>query len=341
MVKKISLLVLAFAFFTAFQVQAQTITGRVTSKEDPMGIPGVAVQIKNTTIGTTTDIDGKYSLSVPQGKTVVFTSTGMKPQEIVVGSQTTIDVLMEPSLTALEGVTVSGYGVSRKQGAGTSTNVASDAIKRQTEANVANSLQGAVPGLQVSAASGSPGGASTVKLRGTSSMGLSSSQPLYIIDGVPVAAGNFGSRSTTTTDPLSSINPDDIETMTVLKDASATSIYGARASNGVILITTKRGKEGASNLQLNAKIGVATTPYIPRKWRMIDADDYITLMTEGYMNSHKNTDFNKAYAALAKQNYWDKDINKVAKTDWWDEVTQTGLVQDYNLSASGGNEKST
>lgn len=357
--KKITLLFALLLCFGVQAVQAQrVVSGKVVSSDEPNGLPFVQVMVKGTTTGTTTDFNGNYSIRVTEGATLVFQFTGKKTQEIPVGTSSTIDVTMESTVKELETVTIvsDGYGVQRKAGVGATTQVGGAAIKEQNQVNVANALQGTTPGLQVGSTSGAPGSSTNVRLRGLSSMGASGTQPLYVIDGVPISAGNPANvRSDMSTDPLSLIAPEDIESISVLKDAAATSIYGSRASNGVILITTKKGKSGQSSLQFSGKIGAVTSPYISHKNRMISEEDYRNLFIEGYKNANPisgndrhQTTTQDAINALTMQRYDDDNGGKRlfwpdegAGADWWDEVTQIGLTQDYNLTASGGSENTS
>ncbi|MEG1762560.1 MAG: TonB-dependent receptor plug domain-containing protein, partial [Bacteroidales bacterium] len=270
----------------------RTVSGKVTSSEDNLGIPGVAVQAKGTSIGTTTNIDGVFSFMAPAGATtLVFSSLGMKSQEVAIGSGV-VNIVMKPDALSLEGVVVTGYGVRKKAAfTGSATQVGEDVVKQKTESNVINSLQGSVAGLQISAATGQPGAPTTARIRGLGSIN-SGNAPLYVIDGVPVSSGAMGLNTDdpgSGTDPLATINPDDIENISVLKDASATSIYGSRASNGVIVITTKKGTEGKTNLNFSAKFGISTPPIVKRSFQKVNYEDYKTFLTESVRNSQPTT----------------------------------------------------
>ncbi len=327
----------------------RTVTGKVTSAEEPMGVPMVAVQVEGTTIGTSTDFNGVYTLSnIPaDAKNLKFSAMGLK-DKIVPITGGVINVTMESSAIALQEVQVSasGYGVRKKvDNVGSAVSVGEEVIKRQTESNVINSLQGSVPGMQVSTASGQPGSSTSVRIRGTSSLS-SGNAPLYVIDGIPVVSGAMGFSDYTDgsgTDPLSSINPEDIESIALLKDASATSIYGSRASNGVIVITTKKGKEGQVNFGVNAKIGFATPPHVKRRFQRLNAEDFKTFVYEGRVNQEKDRDIRLSYIQnperaleFYNQTAYGIDFSLGNDVDWWDAVTRNGIIQDYSLTASGG-----
>ena len=331
----------------------RTITGKVTSAEEPDGVPMVAVQVEGTTVGTSTDFNGVFTLNnVPaSAKNLKFSAMGLK-EKIVPITGGVMNVQMESSAIVMQEVQISssGYGVKKKvDNVGAAVSVGEDVIKRQTESNVINSLQGSVPGMQVSSASGQPGSSTSVRIRGTSSIS-SGNAPLYVIDGVPVVTGAMGMSDYTDgsgTDPLSSLNSEDIESIALLKDASATSIYGSRASNGVIVITTKKGKEGKVSFGVNAKVGFATPPHVKRRFQKVDADDFKTFIFESVLNAETNRDnrlfyMNNPEELLAGNlvlNNFGIDFSKGYNTDWWDAVTRIGLIQDYSISASGGTNK--
>ena len=248
---------LAFFVFVGFQIlQAQEtlITGSVISSEDESALPGVSVVVKGTTVGTTTDIDGNFSLTVPEGtQSLVFTFIGMKRQEVLLGDRTRIDVVLEPDVIGLDEVVVTALGIRRseKRLGYATTQVSGDELSQPRAHSAMNTLQGKVAGVNISTASGAPGASTKVVIRGYSSIG-GDNQPLYVIDGIPLnnTPGNFydggGNNDVVRTQDFGNrandINPDDIESITVLKGASATALYGSRAANGVIMITTKQGE---------------------------------------------------------------------------------------------------
>jgi TonB-linked SusC/RagA family outer membrane protein len=235
--------------------QQKTITGKVTSKEDGTTLPGVTVVVKGTTIGTVTDVYGKYTLTVPAKQDVItFSFVGMKPQDVSIGLQTTIDVVMEADVMNIEGVVITAIGISRETKAlGYSVQgVDADQLQKTTNANVLNDLSGKVAGVNVTSASGSAGGASYITIRGASSIG-GDNQPLFVVDGVPIDnsqnySGNPDAGTNNLTEGVAysnraiDLNPDDIASVTVLKGGAAAALYGLRAANGVVIITTKKGQ---------------------------------------------------------------------------------------------------
>ncbi|OFY66816.1 MAG: hypothetical protein A2V64_07115 [Bacteroidetes bacterium RBG_13_43_22] len=250
--KKLFLLIFLFVFAGIYALQAQTkvITGTISSSIEGEGpIPGVTVQVKGTTIGTITDVNGKYTLTVPQdATTLVFSYIGMKKQEVEINGRSVIDGLMESDILGLEEVVVTALGISReKKALGYSVqDVTGDEISKAKETNVINSLQGRVSGAQITATSGAVGASSRIVIRGVSSLS-GNNQPLFVVDGIPIDNANFGDTGSDGTNKGSGaadINPDDIETLTVLKGANASALYGSRASAGVIVVTTKKGKKG-------------------------------------------------------------------------------------------------
>ena len=286
--------------------QGSQVEGRITSEEGP--IPGANVYIKGSTEGTITDLDGKYSLQVNPGDTITFSFIGYVTQEITWTDQTIIDVLLETSLTALDQVVVVGYGNVRKRDlTGAVSVVRGDQLESREVANLADVLQGQLAGVQVMSNGGAPGSESTILIRGIST--INNNNPLYIVDGSPLSDIEF-------------LNPKDIESVQVLKDASAAAIYGSRASNGVIIVKTKSAKSGHTAINFDVSIGQET---VARKPDIADAFEYTRI------------------ANLAAQNsgrlplYDDPDIFG-AGTDWWDEVVQKGRTQNYNLSFSKGEE---
>jgi TonB-linked SusC/RagA family outer membrane protein len=290
--KKFMLLLVALLFAGSQMLQAQrTITGTVISAEDNQGIPGVQVLVKGTTTGTTTNVNGQYSLSVPaNATTLVFSFMGMATQEREIGGDTRIDVVMESSATALEGVIITGYGnIKRSTYTGSAEVVGSDIIERSQASNVTKALEGVIPGVQTVGNSGQPGSGMTVRIRGVGSV-YANNAPLYVLDGAPYDGD------------ISSINPDDIENISVLKDATSAALYGARGANGVIIITTKRGR-GEARLNFRATYGI-TTRGIP-EYDVLDAKEYyealFTSLTNQYMTQgdSKETAYQKAAGLTA------------------------------------------
>ena len=268
---------LAFLALLGLQVQAQRqVTGTVTNVEDGSSIPGVSVLVKGTQVGTITDINGKYSIKVPpEGKVLQFSFVGMETVEVTIGNQSVIDVQMRPTTTALEGVIVTALGISReKKSLGYAVQeVSGDEISQARQLNAINSLSGRVAGLQITSGSGNMGGSSRVLIRGVNSIS-SNNNPLYVIDGVPIDNSDFNTANTARGaggvdygNMAQDVNSDDIESISVLKGPAAAALYGSRAANGVILITTKKGKAGAVKgigVSINSGISIENVAYLPK-----------------------------------------------------------------------------
>lgn len=217
--------------------QERTITGTVTSAEDNSGLPGVSVIVKGTSVGTVTDIEGAYTLGVPNNSTLVFSYVGFVSEEVVVGNQSVVDIVLTPDLTQLEEIVVVGYGTVKKSDlTGSVSSVKSEELTAYPALGTVQALQGRAAGVQITSNNGEPGASFKVRVRGGTSINASS-DPIYVVDGFVGAA----------LPP-----PEDIESIEVLKDASATAIYGSRGANGVIMVTTKRGKKGKTNIDFNA-----------------------------------------------------------------------------------------
>lgn len=299
MKKIITLLILSLFTLTGFS-QGRVITGTVTD-ESGAGIPGVTVLLVGTGTGTITDLDGKYSLSASQG-TLRFSYIGYTTQEVPIGAQNVINVVLVEEMTELNEVVVIGYGVQQKKDLTTAVVVVDDeSFKDRAITSAAQALQGKAAGVQVTSPSGKPGGTLSVRVRGATSV-LAGNEPLYVVDGVP------------TTD-IRGLNPNDIASLTVLKDASSAVIYGARAANGVVLITTKRGSDEQPLISFNTYYGISN---IRKTIDVLTTRQYRDLMIDLGQN-------------------WEPTW--VGNTDWKDEVFGTGNTQSYQLSVSGGDKK--
>lgn len=279
---------------------------------------GVSILVKNTKRGTTTNKNGRYNIEVSgDQKTLVFSFVGYQTKEVPVDEKTTIDVQLQKKVSQLEDVVVVGYGSQRRQDlTGSVSSISASDIENQSITSPQQALQGKVAGVQVVKNSGAPGGGSTVRIRGTSSI-RAGNNPLYVIDGLPIGGGSSPSQN-----PLSLINPQDIVSIEVLKDASATAIYGARGANGVILITTKRGGEGKTRVDFEAQYGVSQ---IRNKLDLLNTQEFVTLANEAAANNGEEAVFKSPPA-----NY--------PNTDWQEEVFRPAPQQSFQLSVSGGNE---
>ena len=321
---------------TLVYAQTVTVTGTVT---DTMNEPliGVNVQVKGTTIGTVTDINGKYALSVSGSQSVlVFSYVGYLPQEITVGNQQVINVTLRDDLQNLEEVIVIGYGTQRKSDlTGAVASVKMTEISQTPISSIDQGLAGRAPGVLVVQTSGMPGAIASIRVRGSSSL-QGGNEPLYVIDGFPVYAGTgFGQTGgNAQLSGLATINPDDIESMEILKDAAATAIYGARAANGVVLITTKSGQKGRDIISFSASYGIQNAS---KKIDVLNAQDYAALVNEAYIwgDGARTQNGQPFYNATQMS-----DIAKLGNgTDWQDEIFQQGVTQNYQLNISGGDAK--
>ena len=305
---------LLMLFFLPFLALGQRITVRgtvISVMEDNISLPGVTVIIKNTEQGTTTDINGTYRIEANANDTLVFSYVGMVSQEIPIQGRTQIDVGMELDVARLGEVIVVGYGTESSRLVSGSIGVVSESEIRDVPLRTIDGvLQGRSAGVQISQNSGTPGSATTVRVRGNSSI-TAGNQPLYVIDGIPMITGNYGQVgfSGQGINALSDINPSDIESITVLKDASAAAIYGARATNGVILITTRRGSKQRTNISFNASQGIQE---VVKVQEMINAEQW---------HDYKGTQ---------------PDPVNPADVDWLDQVFRVAPMSSYELSASGG-----
>ncbi|QKZ11211.1 TonB-dependent receptor [Spirosoma sp. KUDC1026] len=303
----------------------QTITGKVTTNTGET-LPGANVVIKGTTRGTSTDANGNFTLSVPDGNVVlVVSSVGFLPKEVAVNGQTTINVSLESDVQALSEVVVVGYGTQRRQELTTAvTSVSSKAIERQPVAGFDQALQGQAAGVQVTSPTGAPGAGINVRIRGNNSISLTNS-PLYVIDGVPVLPTydrelSIGNQRP---NPLNTLNPNDIESIDVLKDGAAAAIYGLRASNGVVVITTKRGKTGKAQVSFSAYYGVQQ---LRKKIPMLNSQQFAQY-------------YNDAQTAAGNAPAF-TDINALTtNTDWQDAVYRSAAIRNYQISLSGGTER--
>jgi TonB-linked SusC/RagA family outer membrane protein len=302
--------------------QTKSITGAVTSKEDGASIPGVSVMVKGTTLGTVTNLDGKYDLNIPvDAKTLVFSFIGMKNLEVEIGNQTSINVTMETDVFSVDEVVVVGYGVQKKREVtGSIAQVKGDELKSLATPSFESQLAGRAAGVQVTSTNGVLGVAPRIRIRGIGSI-TSGTYPLVVVDGVPVATGGLGGYADNNS--LTDINPADIESVEILKDGSATAIYGSRAANGVMLITTKKGSKGKFKVNYNTYMGIAQPVNL---FDLLNADEFIQIANEKRANSSQS--------AIA--------VDGGVDTDWQKEVLrQNAFQQDHNLSMSGASDMSS
>ena len=315
--------------------QLRTVSGRVTDeKGNP--VPKASVTVNGTRVGTTSDTLGYYIISIPpHARFLNFSSVNMEVRQIAIGSESIININLSQSDQTMGEVVVVAYGIQKKTNlTGSLSTVNSTFVENKPFTSIDKVLQGAVPGLQSVAASGAPGSNQQIRIRGIGSINANAN-PLWVIDGVPVNSGD-GTRLITTANLLSTLNPNDIEQITVLKDAAASSIYGSRAANGVILITTRKGKAGNTIFRFDSEAGQNDIAYMSDHYQPLDANDFFILTREGLLNAGLATTGNVDSIMTATWGY-----GNGVNTNWLDENTRKGKQIQLNLSASGGNERST
>ncbi|RYU82800.1 SusC/RagA family TonB-linked outer membrane protein [Hymenobacter persicinus] len=311
------------------------VSGRVTDDKGE-GVPGATVVVKGTTTGISTDADGKFTLTVPDNATLVVSSVGFLTQEIAVGGRSSLTVQLATDAKALDEVVVTGYQVQRRADlTGAVAVIKTDEIKDMASNDVTRNLQGRVPGVSITT-DGAPGSAATVRIRGYGTLG--NNDPLYVIDGIPTKEG------------INQINQNDIESIQVLKDASAASIYGSRAGNGVIIITTKKAKKGATRVDFSTFFTVQTPgPHL----QLLNTLDYGRVYARAALNdgtipslpyynfqTHLDANGRRVLDGVSVPEFIDAGkTQRAADTDWFKETQQNALIQSYNLSVSSGGEK--
>ena len=310
-----------------------TVAGRVTQKNGE-GLPGVTVIVKGGTTGTTTDVDGNFTIRTTVGSTLTFSSVGYTAKDVVVsGPTTSLSVVLLDSPQGLNEVVVVGYGTQRREDVtGSIASVTEKEIKTTPVTGIDQAMQGRAAGVQVSQNNGAPGGGVSIRVRGVGTV-TGSAEPLYVVDGIPFYSDGDGSNGNL----LNTINPADIASIDILKDASATAIYGSRGANGVVIITTKRGKAGRTNVTLDTYGGVQT---IGHKVDLLNAAQFAQLNNELLVNGGQQP--NNA-AVIGAANATSPDYSDPAAlgegTDWQKEIFRPAGIQSYNLNVSGGNEK--
>ncbi len=314
--------ILFFCFISGTMFSQNTVKGTVNDSNGP--IPGVAVSVKNTSIGVVTDFDGNYTLNdVPDGGTLVFNYIGFKAQEIPFEGQNEVNVTLEVDVSSLDEVVVVGYGtMKRSDMTGSVSSVSKKAIDESVPTTIDQVLQGRAAGVQIQQNSGAPGASSSIRIRGVSSI-TGSNEPIFVIDGV-ILDSNTGQSGQ---NAFAAINPADIESIDILKDASATAIYGSRAANGVILITTKRGAAGETRINLNSYVGFQE---LPRQLPLMNLQEFA---------NHSNV--RSSLGILQANPEFIRTDLLGAGSDWQDAMFNRALMQSHNLSIAGGTEKST
>lgn len=323
----------------AAMAQEIAITGTVTDGKDGSPMIGVTVLIKGTTTGTTTDFDGKYSIRADRNAFLVFSFIGYETQEVAVGGRNVINITLQDQSLSLEEIVVVGYGTQRKRDVtGAIAKVENKDLVSLPTPSFELGLQGKALGVQVITGSGLAGSGSVIRIRGVGSISAGG-DPLYVVDGVPITQDYFirGNSGAMNNNPLATINPNDIQSVEILKDAGSAGIYGSRGANGVILITTKRGTAKKSYFNFSSRVGISQPAYVPE---FVSRDEYLQLRQEAWENdggtgpvwlpnfSASDDDAATRLAAFERA----QSVN----TNWWDLVTQTGIKHDYNLSYTHG-----
>jgi len=317
--------------------QSRAVTGRVVGS-DGAGLPGVTVLVKGGTQGTASDTDGRYTLSVPAtATTLVFSFVGYTSQEARI-TDGPINVTLVASATSLDEAVVVGYGTqSRRELTGSVATITGKEIANTPVQSFDQALQGRATGVQITTPNGVLNNPPVIRIRGANSIALSSS-PLFVIDGIPTYSGNNSAIGSVPNNPLANIAPEDIENIEVLKDASATAIYGSRANGGVILVTTKRGRKGQAKLSYDAWVGI-TKPV--RLYDVLNAADYVSLKNEAVKNLNDNRLAATGTRGTNIENAFGQVTAAAADTRWYDYIYRTGFSNNHNLNFSGGTDKTT
>lgn len=340
--RKLSTLLLVVLFCPLWLLaQDRMVSGKVVG-DDGSPLPGVTVLIKGTTNGTSSDADGNYKISVGSNATLLFSFIGFKTQEVAVGSQSTINVKLASDDKMLSEIVVTGYGTQEKREiTGSITSLKGDVIQNLPLQSFDRALQGRAAGVLVQSANGAPGGAVQVRIRGIGSISAGN-DPLYIVDGVQLnGANNAGLASG---NPLSFLNPNDIESMEVLKDAAAASIYGAQAANGVVLITTKKGKSGSkTRVNFNYYRGLVEPI---QKYNVLNTQQFIQARTEAVQNNRPTSSPDQVRGLVLGSlrlptTLTPAEIAALPTYDWQKEAYKNGQIDNYELSMSGGSDKTT
>ncbi|MBC6990480.1 MULTISPECIES: SusC/RagA family TonB-linked outer membrane protein [Hymenobacter] len=320
---------------TAAWAQTRTVSGHVTGA-DGSGLPGVTVLEKGTTNGASTNASGEFSLTVQPNATLVVSSIGYTTQNVVVGNRSTVDITLKTNDVLLSEAVVVGYGTQSKADlTGAITQVSGREVQNAPVPSFEQAIQGKAAGVFIENSSGKLGQGIKVRVRGTSSVS-GGTQPLYVVDGIPIISENQSGTSAAT-NPIADLNPNDIESISILKDASASAIYGSRASNGVVLITTKRGKAGGTNFTLGYQTGLSEPTHLKD---FLNAQEYVELIREAGANRSASYLANTVEARLRRYSAGNDDYKTGAvNVDWQKEAFQRAPFSQYDLSTSGGNDK--
>ncbi len=336
--------ILSFCIISTVNAQSKTITGKVTSKNDAP-LQGATINGKGSSVRTQSSDDGSFSIDVPGSVTALIISyVGHSDKEVAIGNSSVINVNLVPSAESLQDVVVIGYGTRRKSDlTGAVGSVKASQLQERPPSSLSQALAGRVTGVQVNSNSGRPGGRTNIRIRGFSSIN-SSNNPLYVIDGVMIPINN----QTQASQAIDYINPNDIVSVEILKDASSTAIYGARGANGVILVTTKRGTSGGGKVTYDADFSVPTIG--PIRTKVLDAKEFLAVEDLAYRNMEKFDPAGWAAGKYVSRNpalartdprIFDSNGNPIYNTNWLKEATQSKISQNHQLGFSGGNDRSS
>lgn len=337
------LLLSMFSLFMGVSVYAQdmrTIRGVIKSQADQELIPGVSVLVKGTQRGTVTDIDGEFSIQATDGEVIAASFIGYETKEVTIsGGITNLEISLNSSFSDLGEVVVVGYGTQRKSDlTGSVGSVSGEALQERPSASLNQALSGRIQGVNVSINSGRPGGRANIRIRGNTSVSIAN-DPLYVIDGVIMHSTGLANGST----PIDYINPNDIASVEVLKDASATAIYGARGANGVILVTTKRGSKTGGMITYDVDFSVGV---LPKKIPLLNSEEFLRVEDTAYQNAQKydpngwaNGIYRDPRLKRTDPRLFDSNGQPLYDTDWQDESFRQAITQNHQLAFTGGNEK--
>ncbi len=319
-----------------------TVKGKITDSENNTTLIGATVLLKGTNERTITDYDGNFLmvLEEPESSMLEITSIGYQKKLIAVNGATILNISLVPSTENLNEVIVIGYGLQKKRDViGSVSTINVNELKTKSATSFDAGLQGLAAGVSVQSQSGAPGAPSIIKIRGTNSIN-SSTDPLWIIDGIPVYSNSWG-LGASNVNPMATVNPNDIESIQILKDAAATSIYGSRASNGIILVTTKSGKKGVGSTSFNFSSGISSLSRTPKDVGYVNTNDWFKVMDAAYTNSFGRLFSMNDYYRFSPQAYTKltRDQAELNNTNWYDELFQNATFSEYNLSSTNGYEK--
>ncbi|MCU0470311.1 MAG: SusC/RagA family TonB-linked outer membrane protein, partial [Arcicella sp.] len=333
---------IAFSHLKLFS-QEQVVTGRVTSAEDNTPLPGVSISVKGTTKGVVTDGNGIYKISASPTASLRFSYVGFNIQTVAISNRAVVDVALVSNVADLEEVLVTGYGatVKKKEATGATANVKGDVIENLPLQSFDRALQGRMAGVQIQSANGVPGGAVSVRIRGVGSI-TAGNEPLYVVDGVQLNNRNDGG-GTVNTNPLAFLNPNDIESIDVLKDAATAAIYGAQAANGVVLITTKKGKGGRTKVTLNYYRGIVEP--VPTL-KVMNSQEFIAARIAAVQTNNPTLAPATVRGNVLSALGFNRDLSEEALAaiptyDWQGEAYQNGSINNYEASIQGGNDKTS